>query len=128
MASLSDDEDEDEDAGKAAQELIAKKNAEREAAKRAAKGGSNAKSSLILDIKPEDSDTDLEAMLQSVKGIEMEGLTWGGHEFIPVAFGIKKLRVICVVMDELVSTDELQEKIEELDGVQSTDVHAFNKL
>lgn len=52
MASLSDDE-EDEDAGQAAQALIAKKNAEREAAKRAAKGGPTAKSSLILDIKPE---------------------------------------------------------------------------
>ena len=93
MASLSDD-DEDEDAGAAAQALIAKKNAEREAAKRAAKGGPPAKSSLILDIKPEDSETDMNELLGEVKQIEMEGLTWGGHEFIPVAFGIKKLRII----------------------------------
>ena len=170
MASLSDDE-EDEDAGAAAQALIAKKNAEREAAKRALKGGPTAKSSLILDIKPEDSETDMNELLQSVKQIEMEGLTWGGHEvgrltftshtspraptatigavplapytaltspsplcvccrvqFIPVAFGIKKLRIICVVVDDLVSTDDLQEAIEALDGVQSTDIHAFNKL
>ena len=49
-------------------------------------------------------------------------------QFIPVAFGIKKLRIICVVVDELVSTDDLQESIEALDGVQSTDIHAFNKL
>ena len=34
----------------------------------------------------------------------------------------------CVVVDELVSTDDLQEAIEALDGVQSTDIHAFNKL
>jgi len=124
MASLSDDDEDDT----AAQALIAKKNAEREAAKRATKGVSNAKSSLILDIKPEDSETDLNELLAAVKHIEMEGLTWGGHEFIPVAFGIKKLRIICVVMDELVSTDDLQEAIEALDGVQSTDIHAFNKL
>ena len=45
-----------------------------------------------------------------------------------MAFGIKKLRIICVVVDELVSTDDLQESIEALDGVQSTDIHAFNKL
>ena len=127
MASLSDDDD-DEDAGQAAQALIAKKNAEREAAKRAAKGGPTAKSSLILDIKPEDSETDMNELLASVKQIEMDGLTWGGHEFIPVAFGIKKLRIICVVVDDLVSTDDLQEAIEALDGVQSTDIHAFNKL
>ena len=49
-------------------------------------------------------------------------------QFIPVAFGIKKLRIICVVVDDLVSTDDLQEAIEALDGVQSTDIHAFNKL
>ena len=79
MASLSD-EDEDEDAGAAAQALIAKKNAEREAAKRAVKGGPTAKSSLILDIKPEDSETDMNELLTAVKQIEMEGLTWGGHE------------------------------------------------
>ena len=34
----------------------------------------------------------------------------------------------CVVVDELVSTDDLQEAIEALEGVQSTDIHAFNKL
>ena len=79
MASLSDD-DEDEDAGNAAQALIAKKNAEREAAKRATKGAPTAKSSLILDIKPEDSETDMNELLNEVKQIEMDGLTWGGHE------------------------------------------------
>ena len=79
MASLSDD-DEDEDGGAAAQALIAKKNAEREAAKRATKGAPTAKSSLILDIKPEDSETDMNELLQAVKQIEMDGLTWGGHE------------------------------------------------
>ena len=79
MASLSDDDD-DGESDAAAQALIAKKNAEREAAKRAAKGGPTAKSSLILDIKPEESDTDMDQLLTQVKHIEMEGLTWGGHE------------------------------------------------
>ena len=124
MASLSDDEED----GGAAQALIAKKNAEREAAKRATKGGPQAKSSLILDVKPEDSDTQMEELAKAVKAIEMDGLTWGNYELIPVAFGIKKLRIICVVVDDLVSTDDLQEQIEALDGVQSTDIHAFNKL
>jgi len=128
ISSLSDDEDADGESADPAAAIIAKKNAEREAAKRAAKGVSNAKSSVILDIKPEDSDTDLEQLLAQIKLIEKEGLTWGGHEFIPVAFGIKKIRLICVVVDELVSVDDLQESIQDIEGVQSTDIQAFNKL
>jgi len=129
MTSLSDDEDdEDADSAAAAQALIAKKNAERDAAKKKEKGGPVAKSSLILDIKPEDSDTNIEELLTQIKTIEMQGLTWGGHEFIPVAYGIKKIRIICVVVDDEVSTDDLQEAIEATEGVQSTDIHAFNKL
>jgi len=128
MTSLSDDDDEDGDDGNAAQALIAKKNAEREAAKKKEKGGPMAKSSLILDVKPEDSDTDLQELVKKIKAIDMEGLTWGNYELIPVAYGIKKIRIICVVVDDLVSTDDLQEEIEGTEGVQSTDIHAFNKL
>jgi len=128
MKSLDDDEEEDGEGEDPAQAIIARKNAEREAAKRAVKGVSNAKSSVILDIKPEDSDTNLDELLAKIKQIEMEGLTWGGHEYIPVAYGIKKIRLICVVVDELVSVDDLQESIQEIEGVQSTDIQAFNKL
>jgi len=58
----------------------------------------------------------------------MEGLVWAGSELVPVAYGVKKLRIISVIVDDLVSTDELREKIEELEGVQSTDIFAFNKV
>jgi len=128
ITSLDDDEDEDGEGEDPAQAIIARKNAEREAAKRATKGVSNAKSSVILDIKPEDSDTNLDELLTQIKEIQKEGLTWGGHEYIPVAYGIKKIRLICVVVDELVSIDDLQEAIQDIDGVQSTDIQAFNKL
>lgn len=48
---------------------------------------------------------------------------------IPVGFGIKKLQINCVVEDEKVSIDELQQQIEEdEDHVQSTDVAAMQKL
>jgi elongation factor 1-beta len=58
----------------------------------------------------------------------MEGLLWGQCQRIPIAFGIKKLRMLSVVVDDLVSTDALQEQIDEMDGVQSSDIHAFNKI
>jgi len=122
----------DEDGDDAASALIAKKQQEKEAAKKAAKAGTDiskmAKSMLILDVKPEDNETDLAAVEKQIREIEMQGLTWGEAQRIPVAFGIKKIRIGCVVVDELVSTDDLQEGIEAIEGVQSTDVHAFNKM
>jgi len=125
MASLSDDEDDDDNS---AQELINRKNAEREAAKRATKKGPVAKSTLILDVKPEDSETNLDELAEQIKSIEQEGLLWGNYEKVPVAYGVNKIRIAAVVVDDLVSTDSLQEAIEEMEGCQSTDIVAFNKL
>ena len=59
----------------------------------------------------------------NMRTIEMDGLTWGASQLVPVGFGIKKLQVNLVVEDEKVSVDDLQAKIEEdEDHVQSTDV------
>merc|ERR1712181_157659 len=88
-----------------------------------------AKTSVLLDVKPWDDETDHDAMLASVKSIEMDGLLWGAHKLIPIGYGIKKLQVMCPVEDEKVSVEELQEKIEEFeDFVQSCDVNAMNKI
>merc|ERR1711868_57347 len=88
-----------------------------------------AKTSVLLDVKPWDDETDMDAMLKSVKSIEMDGLLWGASKLVPVGYGIKKLQVMCVVEDAKVSIDELQEKISEFeDFVQSVDVAAMNKI
>merc|ERR1712181_203962 len=68
-----------------------------------------AKTSVLLDVKPWDDETDHDAMLASVKSIEMDGLLWGAHKLIPIGYGIKKLQVMCTVEDEKVSVEELQE-------------------
>merc|ERR1712083_787778 len=88
-----------------------------------------AKTSVLLDVKPWDDETDHDQMLASVKSIEMDGLLWGAHKLIPIGYGIKKLQVMCAVEDEKVSVEELTEKIEEFeDFVQSCDVNAMNKI
>jgi len=88
-----------------------------------------AKTSVLLDVKPWDDETDHDAMLASVKSIEMDGLLWGASKLIPIGYGIKKLQVMCTVEDEKVSVEELTEKIEEFeDFVQSCDVNAMNKI
>ncbi|KRF98924.1 uncharacterized protein Dwil_GK24092 [Drosophila willistoni] len=88
-----------------------------------------AKSSLILDVKPWDDETNLEVMEKEIRKIFLDGLLWGASKFVPVAFGIQKLSISCVVEDEKVSIDWLAEEIEKLeDFVQSVDVAAFNKI
>jgi hypothetical protein len=40
-----------------------------------------AKTSVLLDVKPWDDETDMDAMLKAVKSIEKEGLVWGACKF-----------------------------------------------
>merc|ERR1712189_5933 len=48
-----------------------------------------AKTSVLLDVKPWDDETDHDQMLASVNSIEMDGLLWGAHKLIPIGYGIK---------------------------------------
>jgi elongation factor 1-beta len=87
------------------------------------------KSVVILDVKPWDSETNLDELEVLIRQIEMEGLEWKTAEKKPIAYGVNKITIMCHIVDKLVSVDDLQEKISELeDYVQSTDVAAFSKL
>lgn len=97
--------------------------------KKSKKPGPIAKSSVILDVKPWDDETDMLAMEALVRGIVKDGLVWGASKFVPVGYGIKKLQIMCVVEDDKISIEELQEQIQEFeDFVQSVDIAAFNKI
>ncbi|KAF2866759.1 elongation factor 1 beta subunit [Massariosphaeria phaeospora] len=120
----SDDEEEDAENEKLKAERLAEYNK-----KKAGKVKPAAKSIVTLDVKPWDDETDLEQLKANVLAIQKDGLTWGASQFVAVGFGIKKLQINLVVEDEKVSTDELQQQIEEdEDHVQSTDVVAMQKL
>ncbi|KAL4221687.1 Cytochrome P450 2C8 [Mactra antiquata] len=98
-------------------------------AKKAKKPAIIAKSSLLIDVKPWDDETDMGEMEKLVRTIEMEGLVWGAAKLIPVGYGIKKLQINAVIEDDKVSTDDLEDKITGFeDFVQSMDIAAFNKL
>jgi elongation factor 1-delta len=98
-------------------------------AKKAKKPTLIAKTSVLLDVKPWDDETDMDAMLKMIKTIAKDGLVWGASKLVPVGYGINKLQILCVVEDEKVSIDELQEQICEFeDFVQSVDVAAMSKI
>jgi len=120
----SDDEEEDQEAARIREERL-----KAYAEKKSNKPGPIAKSSVMLDVKPWDDETDMKAMEEVVRSVTMEGLQWGASKLTPLAFGINKLSILCIVEDEKVSIDDLTEKICTFeDFVQSVDIAAFNKI
>jgi len=120
----SDSEGEDAEAAKIREERLAAY-----AAKKSKKPVLIAKSNIILDVKPWDDETDMKAMEAEVRKIQCDGLLWGAAKLVPLAFGIHKLQISCVVEDDKVSIDWLTETIQENEEfVQSVDIAAFNKV
>ncbi|OWM69108.1 hypothetical protein CDL15_Pgr025295 [Punica granatum] len=106
---------------------------EREAAKKSsAKKKESGKSSVLMDVKPWDDETDMKKLEEAVRSVKMEGLFWGASKLVPVGYGIKKLQIMLTIVDDLVSVDNLiedhllTEPINEY--VQSCDIVAFNKI
>ena len=104
--------------------------AENEAKKKAAgKAPVIQKSAVVIDVKPWDDETDMKLMEEKVRSIQMDGLEWKASKLQPIGYGIKKLQISCHIVDDLVSVDDIQEKIQEFeDLVQSTDINSFAKL
>merc|ERR1712176_816281 len=122
------DDEVDEEAERIKAERVAAYEA-RKAAKEDKKGKVIAKSNIILDIKPWDDETDMKALEDSVRSVAMDGLLWGTGKLVAVGYGIKKLQITCVVEDDKVGTDALEDQITAFDDyVQSVDIVAFNKI
>ncbi|KAJ1527996.1 hypothetical protein ONE63_007924 [Megalurothrips usitatus] len=120
----SDSEEESEEANKVREARLAAY-----AEKKSKKPVIIAKSNIILSVSPWDDETDMKKMEECVRTISMDGLIWGASKLVPLAYGIHKLHISCVVEDDKVSVDLLQEKIQDFeDYVQSVDIAAFNKV
>ncbi|XP_016853008.2 elongation factor 1-delta isoform X4 [Anolis carolinensis] len=120
----SEEEEEDQEAARIREERL-----KEYAAKKSKKPGLIAKSSILLDVKPWDDETDMGKMEECVWSVQMDGLVWGASKLVPVGYGIKKLQIQCVVEDDKVGTDILEEEITKFeDYVQSVDIAAFNKI
>ncbi|KAJ4835210.1 hypothetical protein Tsubulata_021036 [Turnera subulata] len=130
-AAAEDDDDMDlfgeetEEEKKAAEERAA-------AAKASGKKKESGKSSVLLDVKPWDDETDMKKLEEAVRSVQMEGLLWGASKLVAVGYGIKKLQIMMTIVDDLVSVDTLIEEhltVEPINEyVQSCDIVAFNKI
>ncbi|CAJ1971209.1 unnamed protein product [Sphenostylis stenocarpa] len=105
---------------------------EREAAKKSTKKKESGKSSVLLDVKPWDDETDMKKLEEAVRSVEMPGLLWGASKLVPVGYGIKKLQIMMTIVDDLVSVDSLIEEYLTVEPcneyIQSCDIVAFNKI
>lgn len=120
----SEDEEEASEAARIKEQRLAEY-----AAKKSKKPALVAKSSILLDVKPWDDETDMSKLEECVRSVSMDGLLWGQSKLVPVGYGIKKLQIGCVVEDDKVGTDLLEEAITAFEEyVQSVDVVAFNKI
>eukprot|EP00736_Rhodelphis_marinus_P013480 Rmarinus@m.23379 len=119
------DSDEDSEAERAREERAQKAlqaQKERNAKKKVVIG----KSQIVWEVKPWDDETDLKEMERLVRTIELDGLVWGTAKLVPIGYGIKKLVIACVIEDEKIGSDDIEEKIVAFeDHVQSVDVQSF---
>lgn len=69
-----------------------------------------------------DDETDMSKMEECVRSIHVDGLLWGASKLVPVGYGIKKLQINCVVEDDKVGTDLLEEEITKFEDYVSMHV------
>jgi len=119
------DDDEDDEAMKLIQERAAAKHAADAAAN---KKPERTKSTIILDIKPAEEDTDMADLEAKVRALQIEGGKWAGAELVPVFRHVKKLRIICVIWDDMVTWDDINDRLEAMPEISSIDIFAWNKL
>ena len=79
---------------------------------------------ITLKIMPESPDVDLEKVTtQALQQIDTFSES-DNHkvEKVPVAFGLKALQIMFVMAEDKGSTDELEEQLSDIEGVNSVEV------
>eukprot|EP00349_Pseudokeronopsis_sp_Brazil_P000068 CAMPEP_0202956260 /NCGR_PEP_ID=MMETSP1396-20130829/769_1 /ASSEMBLY_ACC=CAM_ASM_000872 /TAXON_ID= /ORGANISM="Pseudokeronopsis sp., Strain Brazil" /LENGTH=225 /DNA_ID=CAMNT_0049673191 /DNA_START=31 /DNA_END=708 /DNA_ORIENTATION=- len=126
MDDLFGDDDDEEDSDKVKAALAERKKLIEEGKKKVV----IAKSLVLFEVKPYEAETDLDQLAQQILKIEVDGCIWKTeYKKEPIAYGVNKLVIGCVIEDDKVSTDDLQEKIEAFEElVQSVDIKSFSKI
>ncbi len=81
-----------------------------------------------LKVMPEDADTDLEALEESLVAALPEGAELNGSDTQDVAFGLVALIVAVVVPDDEGGTDAVEEAFANVDGVESVSVENVGRV
>ncbi len=94
----------------------------------------------MIDILPKEKETNLQELEKAIRNIQLTGVEWKAgifhkHVFIlvarteDIAFGLKKLQIMALIVDQMVRMEDLEERILGLkDLVKSMEVVAWNKV
>ena len=81
----------------------------------------------LIDVIPDDTDTDFDVLVEKLKNELPDTCTIEHHDIMPVAFGLKKVRVRVRYPEEWGGTDKLEEIFGKVDGLQGIEGIAFSK-
>jgi elongation factor 1-beta len=69
------------------------------------------KSSILLEIKPWSSSTDMNRFEKRIRGIQLPSLKWNAAELKDLAYGVKVLHILCTIEDEKVTGQDLEDSL-----------------
>ncbi|RDE17914.1 MAG: elongation factor 1-beta [Candidatus Thorarchaeota archaeon] len=83
---------------------------------------------VTLKIMPEDIDVNLDSLLKRIKKAIPKGTDVRATEIIPVAFGLKALRMNVARDEALGGTDDIEAAISSLKGVAQVEVEMVSRV
>ncbi|MCK4280421.1 MAG: elongation factor 1-beta [Candidatus Thorarchaeota archaeon] len=83
---------------------------------------------ITLKIMPDGIDMNMDDLLERVKGAIPEGTDVRANEVIPVAFGLKALRMNVAREEAMGGTDDIEAAISALDGVAQVEVEMVSRM
>jgi elongation factor 1-beta len=83
---------------------------------------------VTLKVMPEGVDVDLDGLLERIKTVIPEGTDVRATEIVPVAFGLKALRMNVARDESMGGTDDIEEAIGSLEGVSQVEVEMVSRM
>ncbi|RDE16505.1 MAG: elongation factor 1-beta [Candidatus Thorarchaeota archaeon] len=83
---------------------------------------------ITLKILPEDVDVSLDNLLKRIRKVIPKGTEIRATEIVPIAFGLKALRMNVAKDESLGGTDDVEESIKALKGVAQVEVEMVSRV
>ena len=83
---------------------------------------------MTLKIMPEDVDVDLDDLLGRIQGVIPEGTDMRAHEIVPVAFGLKAIRLNVAREESMGGPEDIENAITALPGVNQVEVEMVSRM
>lgn len=77
---------------------------------------------------PEQVDVDLEELFEKIKGVIPDGTDVRAHEIVPIAFGLKAIRMNIARDESLGGTEDIEKTIATLEGVSQVEVEMLSRM